>query len=85
MTIPPTDHLRLERALAAIDAVHAQDPRHTQDETGQPVPYELLYARRLSDTLAEFAPRRCSWPCAPSTWSGGAFRAKATPWTDPVT
>lgn len=56
MTIPPTDHLRLERALAAIDAVHAQDPRHTQDETGQPVPYELLYARRLSDTLAEFAP-----------------------------
>ena len=56
MTIPPTDPLRLERALAAIDAVHAQDPRHTQDETGQPVPYELLYARRLSDTLAEFAP-----------------------------
>jgi len=56
MSIPPTDQLRLERALAAIDAVHAQDPRHVQDEAGQPVAYELLYARRLSDTLAEFAP-----------------------------
>ncbi len=56
MTHPDPDHLRLARTLAAIDAVHAQDPRHTQDDAGQPIAYELLYARRLSDTLATFAP-----------------------------
>lgn len=39
-------------ALAAIDAVHAQDPEREGGE-----PKELVYARRMSARLAQFAPQ----------------------------
>lgn len=42
---------RLTAVLAAIDAANAADPRR---EDGEPT--ELLYARRMSATLADFAP-----------------------------
>ena len=43
---------RFNRAVALFDAANAEDP--TQDE-GQPK--ELLYARRMSDMIARFAPQ----------------------------
>jgi hypothetical protein len=46
---------RLERALAELDRINGEDPRaDIVDERA--VPKELLYARRMSDTLATFAP-----------------------------
>lgn len=42
---------RLEAALAAIDALHAEDP-DTVVADGAPVPAELDYARRMSAALA---------------------------------
>ena len=42
---------RFERALAAIDAVHAEDP---EQEGGEPK--ELVYARRMSAWLGKVAP-----------------------------
>jgi len=44
---------RFERALAAIDAVHAEDP--DKDAAGDAK--ELLYARRMSAWLAKLAPQ----------------------------
>jgi hypothetical protein len=41
------------RALAAIDAVHAEDPE--KDAAG--MPKELAYAQRMSDWLAKLAPQ----------------------------
>jgi hypothetical protein len=46
-----TDHPRLDATLNAIDAANAADPRR---EDG--APSELLYARRMTETLAAFAP-----------------------------
>lgn len=42
---------RLQCALQAIDAANARDPA---DEAGEPA--ELVYGRRMSEALAEFAP-----------------------------
>jgi hypothetical protein len=42
---------RFERALAAIDAVHAEDPEQEGSE-----PKELVYARRMSAWLGKLAP-----------------------------
>lgn len=44
---------RFERAVAAIDAVHAQDP--ARDGAGRPA--ELVYAERMSAWLARLAPQ----------------------------
>jgi hypothetical protein len=46
-----TDDTRLAATLAAIDAANAADPRAEDRE-----PAELLYARRMTETLAAFAP-----------------------------
>jgi hypothetical protein len=46
---------RLERALAELDRINEEDPRaEIVDERA--VPKELLYARRMSETLATFEP-----------------------------
>jgi hypothetical protein len=50
-----TDTTRLQRALEAIDAANAKDPRST-DVDGQPVPANLVYGQRMSAELARFAP-----------------------------
>ncbi len=42
---------RLERALAGLDALHAEDPEHT-DGDGRAMPAELAYARRMTAALA---------------------------------
>jgi hypothetical protein len=46
---------RFERAIALFDAANAEDPRQDQDG-GQAVPRELLYARRMSEMLERYAP-----------------------------
>ncbi|WP_220347733.1 DUF4202 domain-containing protein [Alkalilimnicola ehrlichii] len=46
---------RFEDAIARLDAVHAQDPRH-ENVDGEPVPAELLYAQRMSDWLERLLP-----------------------------
>ncbi|SDO00490.1 DUF4202 domain-containing protein [Vreelandella arcis] len=40
-----------EQTLAAIDALHAQDPRSTTLEDGTSMPQELAYAQRMSKWL----------------------------------
>ena len=42
--------------MTAFDAANREDPRLDYDEEGNPVPKELLYARRMSSVLAKFAP-----------------------------
>jgi hypothetical protein len=46
---------QFERAIALFDAANAEDPR-TDRAGGEDVPRELLYARRMSEMLARFAP-----------------------------
>lgn len=46
---------RLERALAELDRINGEDPRVELVE-GRAEPRELVYARRMSETLAAFAP-----------------------------
>jgi hypothetical protein len=46
---------RLTNVIAAIDAANACDP-HTIEVEGQREPAELVYGRRMSDTLARIAP-----------------------------
>ncbi len=47
---------RFERAIARLDAEHAQDPR-TEEVPGEgPVPQELAYARRMTAWLERLAP-----------------------------
>lgn len=46
---------RFDRALAALDAVHAEDPARELD-AGVEVPAELLYTRRMSACLGRLAP-----------------------------
>lgn len=50
------DTARFERTIAAFDAANREDPHIEYDAEGQPVPKELLYAKRMSATLAEFCP-----------------------------
>ena len=50
------DRQRFERALALFDAANAEDPRHDAGPDGKPVPRELLYAMRMTEMLARFAP-----------------------------
>jgi hypothetical protein len=46
---------RLERAFEALDRINAQDPR--RERVGErEEPKELVYARRMSDTLARLEP-----------------------------
>lgn len=47
---------RFPRAIAAFDAYHQRDP-NTEIENGKLFPKELLYARRMTDRLAAFAPQ----------------------------
>ena len=47
---------RLQNTLAAFDEANRQDPTLEQDEHGNKVPKELLYAQRMSDTLTAFKP-----------------------------
>ena len=49
------DGKRLTDVFAAIDAANALDP-NTIDVDGRPQPAELLYGRRMSETLARLAP-----------------------------
>lgn len=49
------DQYQKTAALAAFDALNAQDPR-TIEVAGEGLPYELIYGRRMSETLAAFAP-----------------------------
>ena len=46
---------RFTRAIAAFDDYHARDP-HTEVEDGRVYPKELLYARRMTARLLDFAP-----------------------------
>lgn len=46
---------RFTKAIAAFDQYHANDP-NTEPDGGGMVPAELLYARRMSGRLAQFAP-----------------------------
>jgi len=44
-----------EMAIAAFDSYHRKDP-NTENDNGQIIQKELLYARRMSDRLARFSP-----------------------------
>ncbi|KZF26438.1 hypothetical protein L228DRAFT_264835 [Xylona heveae TC161] len=45
-----------QKALSAIDAAHAADPRVTTTTDGQQVPYELHYARKMTSYLEKVDP-----------------------------
>ncbi len=47
---------RFERTMAAFDEANRQDPHQDYDEEGNLVPKELLYAIRMTRTLATFQP-----------------------------
>jgi hypothetical protein len=49
------DVARFEKAIAAFDAYHRKDP-NTETHDGQAYPKELLYARRMTERLAQFKP-----------------------------
>jgi hypothetical protein len=49
------DVARFEKAIAAFDAYHQMDP-NIEMYDGQPYPKELLYARRMTEKLAELNP-----------------------------
>ena len=49
------DLARFEKAIAAFDAYHRKDP-NTEKYDGQLYPKELLYARRMTEKLAQFKP-----------------------------
>lgn len=50
------DSQRFQRAVALFDAANAEDPRMDQGPDGKEVPYELLYAQRMTDMIDRFAP-----------------------------
>lgn len=50
-----SDTKRFEQAIAAFDAVNAQDPNKEQ-AGGKEYPKEILYAQRMSEMLERFAP-----------------------------
>ena len=49
-------HARLPEAFRLFDAANAEDPTLEPGADGQPVPKEVLYARRMSACLARVAP-----------------------------
>ncbi len=49
------DHERFARAISLFDGANSEDPRLDQDG-GEAVPRELLYARRMSEMLERYAP-----------------------------
>jgi Domain of unknown function (DUF4202) len=49
------DDGRFAKVIAAIDAANARDP-HTTEVDGRREPAELVYGRRMSETLARIAP-----------------------------
>lgn len=51
----PTDNRRFRCAIEGFDACNAEDP-NTESTPGGAVAKELLYARRMSDRLSQFAP-----------------------------
>lgn len=51
-----TGSQRFDRAIALFDAANAEDPRTEAGPNGQAVPRELLYAQRMTDMIARFAP-----------------------------
>lgn len=51
-----SDPVRFERTVAAFDAANIEDPHMDYDADGQLVSKELLYAQRMSATLAAFCP-----------------------------
>lgn len=51
----PESSSPLARALAGFDRINAEDPR-VETVDGRPQPRELVYARRMSETLARFEP-----------------------------
>ncbi len=50
------DTTRLAEAFRLFDAANGEDPTLEPDEHGQPVPKEVLYARRMTACLARVAP-----------------------------
>lgn len=46
----------LDSAIALFDAANAEDPRQETNAEGKAVPFELLYAQRMSEMLARYAP-----------------------------
>ena len=50
-----TDTSRFDAVIAAIDAANARDPT-TIEIDGRREPAELVYGRRMSETLARLAP-----------------------------
>ena len=48
--------VRFQAALERLDALHAEDPRLERTEDGGHIPYELLYARWISEWLGRVAP-----------------------------
>ncbi|MEM9073606.1 MAG: DUF4202 domain-containing protein [Myxococcota bacterium] len=46
---------RFEQAIARFDAANAEDPHH-EIVDGDEVPKELIYGKRMSEALADFAP-----------------------------
>ncbi|OLO11619.1 hypothetical protein BTW10_08265 [Chromohalobacter japonicus] len=51
-----TESTPFQRAQAAMDAAHAEDPKREATEEAGERPAELLYAQRMSDWLARVAP-----------------------------
>ncbi len=50
------DQQRFTNTLAEFDAANSLDPRMDKDDLGLDVPYELLYARRMTAMLMQFCP-----------------------------
>ena len=57
MSAEMTSDLRFIRTMAAFDQANANDPRQEPDEQGMLVAYEVLYARRMSNSLSHFCPQ----------------------------
>jgi hypothetical protein len=47
---------RFTQAISAFDAYHSRDPNSQVDRDGNRYPKELLYAQRMTERLARFAP-----------------------------
>lgn len=47
---------RYDRAIALFDAANSEDPRKDKGADGKEIPYELLYAQRMTDMIDRFAP-----------------------------
>jgi hypothetical protein len=46
----------LDSAIALFDAANSEDPRKETNAEGKAVPFELLYAQRMSEMLGRYAP-----------------------------